>query len=134
MGQNQKQATSLQVAGVVSFYMAAALIMVFVNKAVLNSSPELPLLFLFFQLVIAVVLLHGAAIMYPAKVDLPKIDFATAKKLTPVVLVNIIGLVFNTLCLRDVEASFFQVCPMYFKVQTIMKLMRCRLRVASNSR
>ena len=110
MGQNQQQPTSLQVAGVVSFYMAAALIMVFVNKAVLNSSPELPLLFLFFQLIIAVVLLHGAAIMYPAKIDLPKIDFATAKKLTPVVLVNIIGLIFNTLCLRDVEASFFQVC------------------------
>lgn len=36
-------------------------------------------------------------------------ELATAKKLAPVVLVNIIGLVFNTLCLRDVEASFFQV-------------------------
>lgn len=36
-------------------------------------------------------------------------DLAVAKKLVPVVSVNIIGLVFNTLCLRDVEASFFQV-------------------------
>lgn len=109
MGHPQQQATSLQVAAVVAFYMIAALIMVFVNKAVLNSSPDLPLLFLFFQLVIAVFLLHGAAFFYPGKVDLPKIDPATAKKLTPVVLVNIVGLIFNTLCLRDVEASFFQV-------------------------
>ena len=102
-------ASSLAVAAVVSFYMCAALVMVFVNKAVLNSSPDLPLLFLFFQLVIAVVLLHATALLYPAKVDLPKLDLTAAKKLTPVVLVNIIGLIFNTLCLRDVEASFFQV-------------------------
>ena len=110
MGQQQQdQPSSMQVAGVVGFYMFAALIMVFVNKAVLNSSPDLPLLFLLFQLLIAVVLLHVSAIAWPHKIDLPKLDVATAKKLTPVVLVNIVGLVFNTLCLRDVEASFFQV-------------------------
>jgi hypothetical protein len=78
------------------------------NKAVLNGSPELPLLFLFIQLVIAVVLLHVAAPL-SARIDLPKPDAEVAKKLVPVVAVNIIGLVFNTLCLRDVEASFFQV-------------------------
>ena len=74
----------------------------------LNSSPDLPLLFLFIQMVFAVVLLHGAAFVTP-KVEIPRLELATAKKLTPVVLVNIIGLVFNTLCLRDVKASFFQV-------------------------
>ena len=78
------------------------------NKAVLNSSPDLPLLFLLIQLVLAVVLLHGAARITP-KVEIPKLDLKTAKKLTPVTLVNIIGLVFNILCLRGVEASFFQV-------------------------
>jgi solute carrier family 35 (GDP-fucose transporter), member C1 len=31
------------------------------------------------------------------------------KKLVPVILVNAIGLIFNTLCLRSVEASFFQI-------------------------
>jgi len=51
---------------------------------------------------------------------IPTMDLAVAKKLVPVVSVNIIGLVFNTLCLRDVEASFFQVmrhhieCPNSF--------------------
>jgi GDP-fucose transporter C1 len=98
----------LQVAGVVTFYMAAALIMVFVNKAVLNGSPDLPLLFLLLQLLIAVVLLHASASVYD-KINIPKLDLEVAKKLFPVVSVNIIGLVFNTLCLRDVEASFFQI-------------------------
>lgn len=79
------------------------------NKAVLNGSPDLPLLFLLLQLLIAVLLLHVAA-MFITRVEIPKLELKTAKKLAPVVLVNIIGLIFNTLCLRDVEASFFQVC------------------------
>lgn len=78
------------------------------NKAVLSNSPDLPLLFLLLQLLIAVILLHASATV-SKKIDLPRFDIQVAKKLIPVVLVNIIGLVFNTLCLRDVEASFFQV-------------------------
>lgn len=74
----------------------------------LNHSPDLPLLFLFLQLVIAVVLLHASAAI-TSQVEIPKLDVDSAKKLFPVVSVNIIGLVFNTLCLRGVEASFFQV-------------------------
>ncbi|KAL4070643.1 hypothetical protein J3A83DRAFT_4372831 [Scleroderma citrinum] len=101
-------AYTLKVAGVVSFYMTAALVMVFVNKAVLNHSPDLPLLFLFLQLVIAVILLHASAAV-TSRVEIPKLELESAKKLFPVVSVNIIGLVFNTLCLRGVEASFFQI-------------------------
>ncbi|KZT75032.1 hypothetical protein DAEQUDRAFT_720244 [Daedalea quercina L-15889] len=97
-----------KVAAVVSFYMGAALVMVFVNKAVLNSSPELPMLFLFIQLTLAVILLHGAAFA-SATVQIPRLDTQTAKRLTPLILVNVIGLVFNTLCLRGVDASFFQI-------------------------
>lgn len=99
---------NLKVAGVVSFYMFSALVMVFVNKAVLNNSPDLPLLFLMLQLIIAVALLHLSA-LFSSKIEIPKFDKEVAKKLMPVVLVNIVGLVFNTLCLRDVEASFFQI-------------------------
>lgn len=80
----------------------------FRNKAVLKNSPDLPLLFLLLQLLIAVILLYVSAAL-SKKVDIPKFDVQVAKKLVPVVLVNIIGLVFNTLCLRGVEASFFQV-------------------------
>jgi hypothetical protein len=85
------------------------------NKAVLNGSPDLPLLFLLLQLLIAVLLLHVAAV-FITRVEIPKLEFGTAKKLTPVVLVNIIGLIFNTLCLRDVEASFFQVCGLLLEM------------------
>ncbi|KAG2156622.1 uncharacterized protein EDB93DRAFT_1310741 [Suillus bovinus] len=99
-------ANTLKVAAVVGFYMSAAL--VHSNKAVLNGSPDLPLLFLLLQLLIAVLLLHVAA-MFITRVEIPKLELKTAKKLAPVVLVNIIGLIFNTLCLRDVEASFFQI-------------------------
>ena len=78
------------------------------NKAVLNNSPELPLLFLLLQLLIAVVLLHVSA-LFTKRIEIPKFEAGVAKSLIPVVSVNIIGLVFNTLCLKDVEASFFQV-------------------------
>ncbi|KAF8641016.1 hypothetical protein AX17_000661 [Amanita inopinata Kibby_2008] len=99
---------TMQVASVVLFYMTAALVMVFVNKAVLNNTPDLPLLFLFVQLIIAVVLLHVSALI-SRRIELPTFDKAVARKLLPVVLVNVIGLAFNTLCLRDVEATFFQI-------------------------
>jgi len=82
--------------------------MVFVNKAVLNNSPSLPLLFLLIQLLIAIVLLYASALV-SKRIEIPKFDTQTAKKLVPVVFVNVVGLVFNTLCLRDVEASFFQI-------------------------
>ncbi|KAG2044431.1 hypothetical protein BDR03DRAFT_908774 [Suillus americanus] len=101
-------ANTLKVAAVVGFYMSAALVVSSLNKTVLNGSPDLPLLFLLLQLLIAVLLLHVAAI-FITRVEIPKLELETAKKLTPVVLVNIIGLIFNTLCLRDVEASFFQI-------------------------
>ena len=68
----------------------------------------MPLLFLLLQLLIAIVLLHTTA-LFSKKVEIPKFEIGTAKKLAPVVLVSIVGLVFNTLCLRGVEASFFQV-------------------------
>lgn len=74
----------------------------------LNSSPDIPLMFLLIQLIIAVVLLHASALV-SKRIEIPKLEIDVAKKLFPVVAVNIIGLVFNTLCLRDVEASFFQV-------------------------
>jgi len=107
----------VKVATVVACYMAAALVMVFVNKVVLNSTPELPFLFLFIQLVIAVLSLHTAAFIYnsplghnlPGKVDLPAFDLQVAMQLMPVVIMGVVGLVFNTLCLANVDASFFQI-------------------------
>ncbi|KAF7311039.1 TPT domain-containing protein [Mycena chlorophos] len=100
--------TQLQVFGVVAFYMSAALVMVFVNKAVLTSDPDLPLVFLLLQLLIAVALLHLSTLVSKS-VEIPRITLDATKKLFPVVFVNITGLAFNILCLRGVEASFFQI-------------------------
>ncbi|KAI0308148.1 hypothetical protein B0F90DRAFT_1680547 [Multifurca ochricompacta] len=108
MDSTDKRPPLLRVAAVVSFYMFAALVMVFVNKMVLNSTPNLPLLFLFLQLIIAVILLHVTA-LFSSKIEIPQWDLHIAKKLIPVVTINIVGLVFNTLCLREVEATFFQI-------------------------
>jgi len=62
-----------------------------------------------------VALLHVTAFLSP-KIEIPTIDREVAIKLMPVVSVNIIGLVFNTLCLRGVEASFFQVSAHLFSL------------------
>ncbi|KAG8901441.1 hypothetical protein FRB99_005298 [Tulasnella sp. 403] len=92
-----------QVALVVGFYMFAALVMVFVNKAVLNSSPNLPLLMLLIQFVIAIICLHVSALLTP-KIEVPQ-RMLTAdkfKQLLPILTTNVVGLTFNTLCLRDI--------------------------------
>ncbi|KDQ13579.1 hypothetical protein BOTBODRAFT_33585 [Botryobasidium botryosum FD-172 SS1] len=86
------------------------MVMVFVNKAVLNSSPTLPFSFIFIQLLIAVVLLHLAALISPTNVEIPNVwDLQKARQLFIIVAVSVVTLVFNTLCLRDVDASFFQI-------------------------
>ncbi|KAG8933616.1 hypothetical protein FRC01_007967 [Tulasnella sp. 417] len=117
--------SKLKVALVVAFYMVAALIMVFVNKAVLNSSPNLPLLMLLLQFIIAVICLHLSA-MFSSKIEIPRqlLSIEKSKQLAPILIVNVVGLTFNTLCLRGVDASFFQIArglvlPLTIGVQAI---------------
>ncbi|KAJ7449308.1 hypothetical protein FB451DRAFT_755745 [Mycena latifolia] len=107
----------LKVAATVCFYIAAALVMVFVNKAVLNKTPDLPFTFLFIQLAIAVLLLRSLALLsrtrlqryLPVKFELPVLDRNVTNKLFPFLSVGFLGLMFNTLCLANVDASFFQI-------------------------
>ncbi|KAF8065213.1 hypothetical protein FPV67DRAFT_1653962 [Lyophyllum atratum] len=101
-------AVSTQVIGVVGFYMVAALVMVFVNKVVLNATPNLPTLFMFFQSIMTVLLLNFTA-LFTSHVKLPSFDKSTAVKLAPLILVDASGFIFNALCLRDVEAAFYQI-------------------------
>lgn len=82
--------------------------MVFVNKAVLNSTPNLTILFMFFQSVMTVLLLHLTSLCTSA-ITLPTLELATARKLIPLIVVDASGFMFNALCLRDVEAAFYQV-------------------------
>ncbi|KAF8589367.1 hypothetical protein K439DRAFT_1405203 [Ramaria rubella] len=99
---------NMQVVGVVVFYMVAALIMVFVNKAVLNSTPNLTIIFMFFQSIMTVILLQFTS-FFTSAITIPRLELATARKLAPLIIVDAAGFTFNALCLRDVEAAFYQV-------------------------
>lgn len=106
--------------------------MVLVNKAVLNAV-QVPLFFLFCQLIIAVVLLQACAVVgsccFPSVLtskssvrngklirngdtglfNLPRIQLSVAKQISPLIGINCTGLIFNTYCLQYVDASFYQV-------------------------
>jgi GDP-fucose transporter C1 len=82
--------------------------MVFVNKIVLNSTPNLTILFMFFQSMITVILLHVTS-LFSAHIQLPTLDLVTASKLAPLIIIDAAGFTFNALCLRDVEAAFYQI-------------------------
>ncbi|KAJ3867568.1 hypothetical protein EV359DRAFT_71085 [Lentinula novae-zelandiae] len=101
-------AVSRQVVAVVSFYMVAALVMIFVNKMVLNATPNLTVLFMFFQSFATVVLLTITSRFTPW-VEIPVIEYQTARKLAPLILVDTAGFIFNAFCLRDIEAAFYQI-------------------------
>jgi GDP-fucose transporter C1 len=101
-------AVSRQVVAVVSFYMLAALVMVFVNKATLNSAPNLTVLFMFFQSSTTVLLLTITSRL-TSYVEVPTIEYDTARKLAPLIFVDAAGFAFNAFCLRDVEAAFYQI-------------------------
>ncbi|BGP13715.1 hypothetical protein JCM10213v2_001650 [Rhodosporidiobolus nylandii] len=90
----------------VSFYLVAAIVMIMVNKWVLNKV-QVPLFFLFCQLGIAVILLQLCALFGYMK--LPRMDMVTCKGLAPLIACNVLGLAFNTYCLQYVDASFYQI-------------------------
>ncbi|KAJ4488224.1 hypothetical protein J3R30DRAFT_3279263 [Lentinula aciculospora] len=99
---------SSQVVAVVGFYMLAALVMVFVNKMVLNATPNLTVLFMFFQSFATVVLLTITS-RFTAWVEISAIEYTVARKLAPLILVDTAGFIFNAFCLRDIEAAFYQI-------------------------
>ncbi|KAF9554280.1 hypothetical protein CPC08DRAFT_713025 [Agrocybe pediades] len=101
-------AVSMQVVAVIAFYMVAALVMVFVNKIVLNTAPNLPIFLCLFQSIATVVLLTITS-LFTSKVDIPKVELATAQKLAPLIFIDTAGFLFNTLCLRDVEAAYYNI-------------------------
>ena len=63
---------------------------------------------MFFQSVMTVLLLHLTS-LFTSSITLPKLELSTARKLVPLVVVDAAGFTFNALCLRDVEAAFYQV-------------------------
>ncbi|KAF7368913.1 TPT domain-containing protein [Mycena venus] len=138
----EPEPSQLQVSGVVIFYIVAALVMVFVNKAVLNNTPDLPFTFLFIQCFIAVLLLRLLALVNntslrrvnPIEWELPMFNRGAMINLFPYFAVGISGLIFNTLCLTNVDASFFQIArglalPLTIAVNAVHTRIRPRPQV-----
>ncbi|KAJ7808256.1 hypothetical protein B0H14DRAFT_2870769 [Mycena olivaceomarginata] len=120
--------SALQVAGVVAFYMCSALVvclrLLSINKAILISAPGLPLTLLFIQLIIAVILLKLSALFSRGVIEIPDSIFVNIVGLLlfllhALILMWVLSLVFNTLCLRGVDASFFQVLPLTIIVSSV---------------
>lgn len=80
--------------------------MIMVNKTVLNQA-QLPMTFLWGQLVMAVVLLHGAERL--KMLQLPPLSGEVVKNLRWLVGMNVVGLALNTLCLQHIDAALYQV-------------------------
>jgi GDP-fucose transporter C1 len=96
----------LKVTSVVLFYIVTSISMIMVNKTVLNHA-GLPLFFLWGQLIVAVVLLHIASLV--GLLTLPPLSLGLLKSVTPLILINVVGLVLNTLCLQHIDAVMYQV-------------------------
>ncbi|KAK9729368.1 hypothetical protein K7432_000333 [Basidiobolus ranarum] len=90
----------------VSFYIVTALVMVLVNKWVLNIV-SVPITFLWAQIALAVVFFHLSSVFNLFVI--PKLNLRTCISLTPLITINVVGLTFNTLCLQYLDASFYQV-------------------------
>ncbi|KAF8980191.1 hypothetical protein BGZ46_004532 [Entomortierella lignicola] len=102
LGLTERQAVILTV----GFYMVTALVMVSCNKWALNTL-RLPWLLLWFQMLIAVLLLKVSDATGMLK--MPTIKPDVAKALIPLIAINVLGLGVNTLCLVYVDTSFYQI-------------------------
>lgn len=91
---------------VVSFYIITSIMMVLINKVVLNQT-KLPMTFLLGQIAVAVILLEAANKMRILK--LPPLNLTIIQSLFPLIVMNVIGLALNTFCLNYLDAMLYQV-------------------------
>jgi GDP-fucose transporter C1 len=123
--------STIRVALVVGFYIVTSISMIMVNKAVLNHA-GLPLFFLWGQLVIAAVVLKAASLIN--LLTLPPVSLALLKSVAPLITINVIGLVLNTLCLKNIDAVMYQVArslilPITVALSPIMQSQRISFKV-----
>jgi GDP-fucose transporter C1 len=103
--------------GVVAFYWAASLALVFLNKFILSVSEykfPYPLFVTWFQLVVALLILlvwGGLGTRFKTFSLIPphELDLAIARKVMPLSFIYVLMLAFNNLCLQYVEVTFYQV-------------------------
>lgn len=106
---NEKPPSRFTVFATVTFYLVAAIAMVMANKWVLNKT-DVPLFFLFTQLIIAVVLFAGLHVSgFLFRMPEKPMDMALLKGLAPMVILGVVNLNLNNFTLKYVDASFYQV-------------------------
>lgn len=102
----EEPCSTQRLVAVVGFYIVSSITTIMLNKAVLKESST-PLLFLWGQLCVAVVLLHAARLL--GLLSLPPASLAAFRQLLGLVAINVVGLTLNTLCLANVDAVLYQV-------------------------
>jgi len=105
--ENEPPPSRLLVFGTVLFYMVAAIAMILANKWVLNGT-TVPCFFLFMHLFIAVILLALSHFLKIIHLTF-RLERSTLKSLLPIIALTVLGLNFNNLTLKFVDASFYQV-------------------------
>lgn len=91
----------------VLFYLVTSITMVIFNKMILNEF-GLPLTFLWIQLALAAVILKAIEISGLCSKFCP-LSRGAFLKIIPLIIINVVGLALNTLCLRHLDASLYQV-------------------------
>eukprot|EP00475_Leptophrys_vorax_P037573 TRINITY_DN6491_c0_g1_i1.p1 TRINITY_DN6491_c0_g1~~TRINITY_DN6491_c0_g1_i1.p1 ORF type:complete len:368 (-),score=98.78 TRINITY_DN6491_c0_g1_i1:38-1141(-) len=109
--------SSLDVAAVVAFYWVVSILLVFLNKVAMSGSLDLdaPLFLTWTQIVLAVIGCVIISFLKPyagqSLAFFPSFEYKTelAIKCAPLTVVFVGMIVFNNLCLKYVEVSFYQV-------------------------
>mmetsp|Transcript_17090 Transcript_17090/g.43618 ORF Transcript_17090/g.43618 Transcript_17090/m.43618 type:complete len:326 (-) Transcript_17090:105-1082(-) len=115
MNKPEKERTTAQIAGVVTFYMVTSLSLVFLNKIMMSGAFPFPIFLTWVQLIVAVGLLVIISALSQSGLvscmPLIRLEFKTevARKVLPLTLVFVAMIAFNNLCLNYVEVSFYQV-------------------------
>lgn len=103
----QKTVRTGEVVAVVAFYIFSSITTILLNKSVLNSAGIPSLLFLWCQLVVAVIILQLAKLV--GLLRLPSVSVEAFKQLSGLIGINVVGLALNTLCLANIDAVLYQV-------------------------
>jgi GDP-fucose transporter C1 len=121
-----------KIACIVISYIIVSTFMVVINKLILNNFGELPISFLVGQLAIASLvlkLLHILKLLSQPR----SLTINDYKSIAPLILINVIGLMMNTLCLKYVDAAIYQVArSLVLPITLILTLLLDKYKLANN--
>lgn len=114
----QTKSSTARIATIISFYIATSISMVLINRALLRNNGY-PITFLWIQLVVAAALLKLSNSIAGTPV-IKKGSWDDFKHVYPLILLNVLGLILNTLCLTQVDAIIYQIARSLVLPFTVM--------------